>query len=141
MNFLLRNTKEVGNNDVSSTRQSDQCLITILASQNNSCAIGTYDFTNNLLTNLTAFNPLGRIIIFTGVSLLLAGFLGWTVPVSSNNTIAYWDYFCKSGSQYVQGLSCSSIHILLELFYVLVGTGFALTIIGAFWKRKKIITK
>lgn len=100
-----------------------------------------YDFTNNLLTNLTAFNPLGKIIIFVGVSLLLAGFLGWTVPVSSNNTIAYLNYFCKSGTEHVPGLSCSSINILLELFYVLVGTGFALTIIGAFWKRKKIITK
>ncbi len=73
--------------------------------------------------------------------MLLAGFLGWTVPVSSHNTIPYLNYSCKLGSEPVQGLSCSSINILTELFYALVGTGLALTIIGAIRARKKIITK
>jgi hypothetical protein len=69
--------------------------------------------------------------------LLLVGFLGWTVPVSSNYTISYLNYLCKLGTEHSQVLSCSSINILTNVFYVLVGTGLALTIMAAFWKRKK----
>jgi hypothetical protein len=69
--------------------------------------------------------------------LLFAGFLGWTVPISSNYTLSYLNYLCKSGTEHSQVLSCSSINTLTNVFYVLFGTGLALTIIGAFWKRKK----
>jgi hypothetical protein len=41
------------------------------------------------------------------------------------------------GTEHEQVLSCSSINILTNVFYVLVGTGLALTIMAAFWKRKK----
>lgn len=69
--------------------------------------------------------------------MLLLGFLGWTVPISSNNTIPYLNYLCKLGTEHAQVLSCSSINTLTNVFYVLVGTGLALTIFSAFWKGKK----
>jgi len=47
------------------------------------------------------------------------------------------NYLCKLGTEHAQVLSCSSINILTNVFYVLVGTGLALTILNAFWKRKK----
>jgi hypothetical protein len=41
------------------------------------------------------------------------------------------------GTEGSQVLSCSSINTLTNLFYVLFGTGLALTIFSAFWKGKK----
>jgi len=82
--------------------------------------------------------------IFFGVGLLLLGFLGWTVPISSGKTIIYLNFMCNLGNEHFsqeQGLSCSSLSMLTYAIYALLGMGLIVSVTSAFHKNKNSITK